>query len=207
MTTMTTTNFPYILGLIMALCALLVGPTPKFDHATGLESPIPGYEIVDLAWDVEISPGGDHVLLNGTIQEIYEQLTAINPDFGIDLSFLDDEEDDDEEEDENIRDYFCFGRWPGTSRRRIEEGVNYLRTVSGSPSMSPGPGSCGRVSCSYDAAIYLCNDNTNYHNLQNWNIVADAASYILTRCISGRDTAGQVFYHDNWNVIVRRDDC
>ncbi|KAL3459478.1 hypothetical protein BJX64DRAFT_291147 [Aspergillus heterothallicus] len=190
---------------------------------TALDSPIPGHEIVDLAWDVEVSPGGPHITLNGTIQQVYHELTQLNPEFKLDLSFLDEDSEDDDDitlsEEElsspsspllkrqSIRDYFCFGRWRSCSRRRIEEGVRYLRGVPGTPSMSPGPGSCGRVSCSHDAAIFICNDNTGFLNLNSWNVVADGADYIRSRCISGDQTAGQVFFHENWNVIVRWDDC
>lgn len=44
------------------------------------------------------------------------------------------------------------------SNRRIQEGIAYLGTVSGTPVEGPGPGACGRVSCSYGGAIYWCND-------------------------------------------------
>lgn len=41
---------------------------------------------------------------------------------------------------------------------RIKEGIRYLRGVNGKPSNGPGPGNCGRVSCSYNSAIWWCND-------------------------------------------------
>ncbi|CEN61057.1 hypothetical protein ASPCAL07724 [Aspergillus calidoustus] len=221
-------HLPRALAVAAGFCALL--------SAAG-ESPIPGFELVDVAWDVEVFPGGPHVLLNGTVQDVYEQLIELNPDFIIDLSDLYDEDDDVDEDSlstltpstsstrssslgvaqptpstivekrQSLRDYFCFGRWPGASRRRIGEGVSYLRRIPGTPTLGPGPGSCGRVSCSYDAAIYMCNDNSGYYTLSSWNLVADGADFINSRCIGGGDTAGQIFYHENWNVIVRQDNC
>ncbi|KAL2847407.1 hypothetical protein BJX68DRAFT_268275 [Aspergillus pseudodeflectus] len=244
---MKTIHLPQALAVTVGFCALL---------SAAVETPIPGFELVDLAWDVELFPGGPHVLFNGTVQEVYEQLIELNPDFTIDLSDLFDEDEDDDvdehsstiltptpptpstpsptsptsttpttfppssslgvaqptpsttvEKRQSLRDYFCFGRWPGASRRRIGEGISYLRRLPGTPSMGPGPGACGRVSCSHNAAIFVCNDNSGYHNLNSWNLVADGADFINSRCISGGDTAGQIFYHENWNVIVRRDNC
>lgn len=51
----------------------------------------------------------------------------------------------------------CFN-WPVANGNRIQDGINYLMGVGGQPSNGPGPGACGRVSCSYDAAIWWCND-------------------------------------------------
>lgn len=48
-------------------------------------------------------------------------------------------------------------------------GITYLRGVSGQPTNGPGPGNCGRVSCSFNSAIWWCND------------VSDSI-YPLTRC-------------------------
>src|SRR3954468_14109313 len=41
----------------------------------------------------------------------------------------------------------------------LQDGINYLRGISGSCRANPGPGSCGRVSCSYNVGIFYCNDN------------------------------------------------
>jgi hypothetical protein len=49
--------------------------------AFGLEvAPIPGYTIVPLSWEIEVSPGQVEVL-NGTVQEVMAQAAAINPDY------------------------------------------------------------------------------------------------------------------------------
>lgn len=49
-----------------------------------------------------------------------------------------------------------------TSGWRVKQGIEYLGTVAGTPTEGPGPGACGRVSCSYGAAIYWCNDVSLY---------------------------------------------
>jgi len=42
--------------------------------------------------------------------------------------------------------------------RRIKEGIRYLRRVNGQPHHDAGPDRCGRVSCSYNSAIWWCNN-------------------------------------------------
>lgn len=120
-------------------------------------------------WEVEVTPGGDKVVLRGTVEEVYAQLLERNPNWDIDFP--------PSAEDLSERDlsgegftpiekrtnfagskYFCNGRWPTTARARIVEGIAYLRRVGGKPRLRAGPGRCSRVSCSWNAAIYWCND-------------------------------------------------
>lgn len=119
--------------------------------------PIPGYKIVDIAWEIEVSPGRIEIL-NGTVQEVVAQAIAINPDYKLrDVP------------PEPAPAFKPRGRLQGREVKfcnnfgtagvnDIIAGVDYLRGVSGQPSMGPGPGACGRVSCSYNSAIYWCND-------------------------------------------------
>lgn len=48
--------------------------------------------------------------------------------------------------------------WEMGDRDAAKDGIKYLQGVPGEPASSPGPGMCGRVSCSYDTAIWWCND-------------------------------------------------
>ena len=53
----------------------------------------------------------------------------------------------------------CFlPQWNSCNGNHVNEGINYLLGVDGKPGNGPGPGNCGRVSCSYQSAIYWCND-------------------------------------------------
>lgn len=47
------------------------------------------------------------------------------------------------------------GKW--ADKKSMYDGIKYLRTVPGQPKNPPGVASCGRVSCSWDTAIYWCN--------------------------------------------------
>lgn len=52
--------------------------------------------------------------------------------------------------------------WGGKGRAgvlAIKEGIDYLQGIDGYCGLDDGPYKCARVSCSWDSAIWLCNDN------------------------------------------------
>ncbi len=51
-----------------------------------------GYEVVDSIGTYQITPGGDWVTLNGTVQEVHSQLLKLNPNY--DTDFPEGEADD-----------------------------------------------------------------------------------------------------------------
>jgi hypothetical protein len=57
-------------------------------------------------------------------------------------------------------------RWRTEPARCIAlfEGVQHLVKVPGKPHNGPGPGNCGRVSCSWGAAMFWCNDVSHPHS-------------------------------------------
>ncbi|KYK55796.1 hypothetical protein DCS_07760 [Drechmeria coniospora] len=103
--------------------------------AFSAEPPIPGYGIEVLEWNVEVSPGRVEAL-NGTVQEVFAQALQINPNFQ--LKPVSDAKN-------------LYKRRPpvkcdgvgleSASTRTIEDGVDYLRRLSGTPSHGPGPNS------------------------------------------------------------------
>jgi hypothetical protein len=55
-------------------------------------------------------------------------------------------------------DWNCGYGDEGADVGAIRNGIRYLRGLNGNPTNGAGPGNCGRVSCSYDSAIWWCND-------------------------------------------------
>jgi hypothetical protein len=55
--------------------------------------------------------------------------------------------------------YYCDGPLERAEIVALMYGQQYLRDIGvGAVKMSAGPGACGRVSCSLNSAVYLCND-------------------------------------------------
>ncbi|KAE8135101.1 hypothetical protein BDV38DRAFT_294917 [Aspergillus pseudotamarii] len=148
-------------------------------HAQSVEAPIPGYGVQDFSWEVETTPGGEKVVLNGTIQEVYTELLKINPRYDGDFA-----------------------------ERRIEEGIRYLHSVPGQPTNGPGPGNCGRVSCSYNSAIWWCNDNTSPKTLPGFYNIAQGAQVVINQCDpTGVYVSGEENHADKWRAVVRYNVC
>ncbi|KAK4195762.1 hypothetical protein QBC40DRAFT_310454 [Triangularia verruculosa] len=179
------------------------------------------YGIVPVSWDIPIKADdltSDTITVTGTIQEAITQMEAAYPGWNAtfqaglpaapgnisDISFS-------TAGDPEIDHYNCDNdsKWKKASANQIWVGVTYLWKLTGTAKNGPGPGNCGRVSCSWGAAIYWCNDDDEEKELQ-WKWIGDGANYLLDgRCLSeqGRRVKGQTFYKNKWNVIVRRDDC
>lgn len=124
-------------------------------------SPIPGYGIEELIWEVETTPGGPTVNITGTIENVIEELEKINPTFVSDFG-LDDVENTSSISPVEDRGYYIESIlcdvFDWAELVAINAGLVYLNGVPGKPTNGPGPGNCGRISCSYDSAIYWCND-------------------------------------------------
>jgi hypothetical protein len=105
------------------------------------------------------------VTMTGSIQQVVAQLDKLNPNWKKDFNFNDTAVVPSKlAKRDNFNSFFCGGRWKGCSLSAIKEGITYLNGVTGQPRSGPGPGLCGRVSCSYKAAIWWCNDVSFYRN-------------------------------------------
>ncbi|KAK3998289.1 hypothetical protein QBC44DRAFT_338278 [Cladorrhinum sp. PSN332] len=183
---------------------------------------ISGYKTVEISWEVEATPGGPTMILNGTVEEVHAQLLEVNPNYDSDFAEIKAAKKAaaaarqftglSNREASNICD--LYGVWDSATKARILEGVDYLHGVKGQPVNGPGPGNCGRVSCSYDSAIWWCNDNPTTKALPSFDPIADAAAIIVTDCpemdtevLGVRTISGQRFQDDLWNCIVRGAHC
>ncbi|KAF2680507.1 hypothetical protein K458DRAFT_407257 [Lentithecium fluviatile CBS 122367] len=192
-----------IVSILAAASMSIAAPAPA-----ATDAPAAGYGIEAFSWSIEVAPGQTEVL-NGTIEEVVAQAVAINPEFSI-LSAA--SKRDVEARDLTKRYNLICGNFPAANKGRIQEGINYLKSLpSGErPTNGPGPGNCGRVSCSYGAAIWWCNDNTFSYSPGHWDTIAWSAQYLIDNCASGSSVvSGQRFENaDNkWNTIVRGNNC
>jgi hypothetical protein len=98
----------------------------------------------------------------GTIQEVYTHLKTLNPNFENEYPPVNVTTPSNRSgtlaKRYDVSSHFCEGRWVTTESSFIRHGISYLNGVRGQPRNGPGPSNCGRVSCSYDSAIWWCND-------------------------------------------------
>ncbi|KAK8063518.1 hypothetical protein PG996_008170 [Apiospora saccharicola] len=106
---------------------------------------------------------------------------------------------------------------PRANEKRILEGMKYLRTVpKDKPTYQEG---CGRVSCSYMAAIWLCGNiqSRTRQTLPSWDLVAQAAGSVHHTCYKEDNSkdyiwgiSGEAYprgsYGKDWYVKVGKDE-
>ncbi|EPE28266.1 hypothetical protein GLAREA_09386 [Glarea lozoyensis ATCC 20868] len=97
--------------------------------------------------------------------------------------------------------------WTPANPWEIDSGAQYLQTID---LCHTGPRQCNRISCSYKAAIFLCNDN-DYDISPKCAYIASYALDLFNSCRYVKDTilgvCGQEFDTDNYNVVVRAAKC
>ncbi|KAK0726641.1 hypothetical protein B0T21DRAFT_293327 [Apiosordaria backusii] len=178
--------------------------------------PLSNYTMVDLQWDMPIAPGDSNrgtISVNGTIENAIEQMELLYPGwnqtFHSQLQHHRDTNAKAAVDKEEPTSWDCNIDKKMAQQWCISIGIKYLRGLDGIPKNGPGPGNCGRVSCSYGSAIYWCNEN-NFEKEVTWNGIADGAEELLTHCKTSEmwtNVKGQVNYKDNWNVVVYADPC
>ncbi|KAL8370016.1 hypothetical protein RB595_000396 [Gaeumannomyces hyphopodioides] len=88
----------------------------------------------------------------------------------------------------------------------IREGIAYLRTILGNCRAGPGPYSCGRVSCSWNAAIHYCNDNPTEH-WEPCRWIGDVADNVVNQCQRSGQVSGEARDERRWYTVVGRGNC
>ncbi|KAL3456839.1 hypothetical protein BJX64DRAFT_293689 [Aspergillus heterothallicus] len=153
---------------------------------------------------------GPELVLNGTVEEVYAQLTHINPNYDSDWADVSNPEDTNVDDSRAMA--YTLHCTPNLAvpGNYIKEGIKYLRKVRGKPKLGAGPNKCKRVSCSYNSAIFWCNDDNKPRSLPSFNNIADGAQVILSKC--GHDSskerfAGALHHPDLWRAVVQKDKC
>ncbi|KAA8624187.1 hypothetical protein SMACR_09337 [Sordaria macrospora] len=96
-------------------------------------------------------------------------------------------------------------------------GVAYLRDTKFNHKPKLEPGQCDRVSCSWNAAIFWCNDDDTAKELDSFVDIADAAQVVLDTCLLPEvdpkkieyiyEMFGEIHMKNKWRVILDHDKC
>ncbi|KAK4449547.1 hypothetical protein QBC34DRAFT_380007 [Podospora aff. communis PSN243] len=202
-----------VVGCVLSFSrSLFVSSSPTASSADAAIDELPdGYHRSPIHWRGILQAGKEEVYLSGMdFDEIEAKARALNPSYTIfargnssdaaDRGYLNKRQ---------TQDFHCG--WPESweyslSTAAAWAGIDYLEDIIGNCRAAPGPGSCGRVSCSYDTGIWYCNDNTDEYWVPcGW--IGDVAATVVTECtVKIEDklygVKGQIFDSRNWNVIV-----
>ncbi|KAI1075520.1 hypothetical protein F5B20DRAFT_585116 [Whalleya microplaca] len=205
--------FSAVLTLFLAATAVLALP----QQGGFLSDVLPrDYTLSNITWTGAVFEGGSNETFTGTsLQDIEAQIQAVNPSFdwanknSTDESYKTANEGYYGEVRCNIPGY------KAAVSTHILEGIDYLSRLTGDCTAGPadgsGKGNCGRVSCSWNSAIFYCNDNLEPHT-EPCNAFATYAHDVLFTCwqrihYTSTWTQGQQFGPSNFNVVVGKDYC
>ncbi|KAF3920636.1 hypothetical protein ABW21_db0204844 [Orbilia brochopaga] len=174
----------------------LASAAPSSNVATNIDS----YARGEMTWSGPITPGGPNVHLNGTGNQIMAQLLELNPDW------KPAEIMERAVERRSWRDRGACGLVAGevANGGATVENINHLRAM-GEAMCGAAPYTCVGMYCNHNSALLLCNDN-NYHIDRPCRYLAEGAADLFNLC-SQRDFKGQRFDSDNFNIVVRRENC
>ncbi|KAH7123511.1 hypothetical protein B0J13DRAFT_648034 [Dactylonectria estremocensis] len=105
-------------------------------------------------------------------------------------------------------------RWGGSGSAAtlaIRDGIDYIKDnwFGSDCVVEAGPSKCQRFTCSWDSAIWLCNDTKKKIKVP-CRYAAYSAEKIIDKC-GWYDweprVQGQRFHNQDWNVIVGKDSC
>ncbi|KAJ4313268.1 hypothetical protein N0V84_009496 [Fusarium piperis] len=168
-----------------------------------LPAPIEGYDIVPLKWTGKLDNRGEDVTLEGTVEEITSKVKKTNPDFGLEIR---------PEKRAEFGKVNCG--WGGSGKASglaIGDGIKYLNGFGdGYCGLDDGPYKCARISCSYNSAIWLCNDNDTPLRVRCGDLepfIRKIVDDCYTWGFGEPMVQGQIFTNENWNVILGKDKC
>ncbi|KAI1323763.1 hypothetical protein F5Y16DRAFT_424697 [Xylariaceae sp. FL0255] len=172
-----------------------------------------------IEWNLPVTEGGSNYTFYGTVQEVFAKINEIRVQQGLEphpdplststeVTYLTDSSSLSRRVYTNT---ICnVGLSAAAPTERIEEGIIYLENIKGTCTNGPGPGNCGRISCSYNSAIYWCNDNP-YPFTQDCSRFAAYAAEAEGTCSyntsKGAYVRGQAFDSASFNVMVGYDKC
>ncbi|KAL5332314.1 hypothetical protein BJX70DRAFT_404729 [Aspergillus crustosus] len=190
---------------------------------TPLDAPIPGYRIWSPEWEFEVSPNKT-ITTRGTVEEAYALARQHNPN--LDAEYLTPTLAEAQRELEldaaattlnrlnkrwaRKKVYCNTKRWSPVDMFTARRLVNNVMKMNGRPTLGPGKGECGRVSCHNGGGLWWCNDNLNTKTLSDYKELSQGANIVIAECAtdafgSGVRVKGQAFNNANWNVIIRKD--
>ncbi|BDD54460.1 hypothetical protein MPDQ_005008 [Monascus purpureus] len=204
--------FPVLLGAATLLYSALCTAVAVTVNTTATELKAQGYTIDPLTIIGPVGPDGENITLTGTVQEIHSQLLEINSSYNVSVDVDSFTLDVATKHEKRCPDKILCGltNYTPANPRPILEGAVYLEGFKGVLChVEAGPKRCVRFSCSYNSAIWLCNDAPKELNIWCPDIGYDYVRPILGKCATTSINRfnGQRFNTDNFNVLVIGDKC
>ncbi|KAI1269082.1 hypothetical protein F5Y18DRAFT_176142 [Xylariaceae sp. FL1019] len=206
----------------------LVSAVPAMTLPRLVDTVPAGYAVGEINWTMPIVEGGPEHIFQGTAQQVFAQVNDKRQELG--LPSLDTPLDDTvtasngtdpvlsartDIKSRTFSNSICGNpQSDAATKATILEGVRYLEKLKSRCSNLPK--TCGRISCSYNSAIWWCNDNNGVSEYACSDF-APLALHVADECCwlrrgSSRRykywmTSGSAFDDRNFHVDVRHARC
>ncbi|ORY16590.1 hypothetical protein BCR34DRAFT_661387 [Clohesyomyces aquaticus] len=138
------------LATILAF-GLTLGSTIPNLQTRELSSPIAGYKIEPLQWEVQTTPGGPNITVSGTVEEMHAQLLEINSNYEAEFAKVERRTSDiDSMQNLHKRNGLRCRDFALALLQANVGGFNYVRGILGQPTNGPRSGACSRFGCLYN---------------------------------------------------------
>ncbi|KAH8168223.1 hypothetical protein CIB48_g91 [Xylaria polymorpha] len=186
--------------------------TPHVNEPLSIRSELPeGYKVEPMTWRGIIEERGLEVSFSGTIEEVTQQIQAVKRDFTWESLRRDPRVSLTPLQKRDKAGIICgvggedvATHGPLTSN--AEDSRDKISQMTGTCAVAGGPRVCSVITCTRNAAVWLCNDNTT-PIAPPCDSLASYVDDIIGKC--GQDyyhghrfCRGQEFDTDNYNVIV-----
>ncbi|KAI1153711.1 hypothetical protein F4825DRAFT_460965 [Nemania diffusa] len=203
----------YILPFVAAAWATVVpqGGSAVADDLK-FEIGVPsGYSAGDIEWS-GFEDFDDDQVFTGTIESVISQMRQIKGAHYT-PSFVSKAENQAlaANHDDHVSTFLVECGGPDANPRRIAQGIDYLNHLPDSARCSNKALHCGRISCSWNSAIWLCNERSDPGTDHQCNMFGGYANSILKYCtindknprVSGKNDDNELMV----SVVVKWDDC
>ncbi|KAI0967769.1 hypothetical protein F4678DRAFT_465024 [Xylaria arbuscula] len=204
--------------IITAISAVaLAEATTQPPANPGIKTELPdGYKLEQMIWRGTVENGGPEVSFNGTIEDVTRQIQGVKRDFTWDAYPQDIQARGNQLQERgsktgiicNVGGESTYG--PYTTN--AQDSGNKLSELGGTCGVGSGPRVCAVLTCTRNAAVWLCNDN-DHPIAPPCSSLASYVDDIVGACGKTYDHGskycrGQEFDSDGYNVIVGwKDHC
>ncbi|EGG05757.1 uncharacterized protein MELLADRAFT_63784 [Melampsora larici-populina 98AG31] len=173
---------------------------------SGNPTSIPDYKTVDLVWKGEVVPGGEIYTFHGTVESIYEEIIAINPNYAQEKFEKKEDNYDSQHELQKRDNIICDPAGDMATYRDLKSVISRLKGMGNAQcTAAAGPAVCTRLGCNYGSYVTFCNDNSNSIT-RNCGELGDMAQRIVDSCIARNSAVVKGQYFNSafkFNALVK----
>ncbi|CCC13737.1 hypothetical protein SMACR_08242 [Sordaria macrospora] len=158
-----------IYGAILAATMLQALPVAAVPTTALAKSPIPGYRVEAMTWEIQTTPGGPTVNVTGTIEQVIQFAEKQNPDFRSDFGLGDDTPIDLKSTPSLggfVKGFYdlvylveCFRvNTKSANLGTFEEVIEDLHNQPRENEATLGPGVCTQFGCKEKTVVWWCNE-------------------------------------------------